>query len=354
MLLDPPMQQQQQQMDSQSGMMVMEGPYDGNPDYMDFNDPYSVQGPPGMMQPLPGQDPYFMDSEYGRNESGAPSRQDSLSSLDRNLDISVKKIEEMEDEYGKMKMALLSDLDQDPDHDPAFLLSPCLPVAENRPPPPARQRSRDNLESIFGGGNQADRPASLNLDSEGTPNQPHMPLFLNLTTESRSSDHTTTNTDPVQSYLSSSFDPDQHEQDYPGTRAGPRNNLVLIEEPFPVCVTPEMELSLLGGGMGMLQTAGRGNTGIAGGGHIGTIEEVPEEEEGSPTTGDGVSRRRTGRTTRTHSQKSRKIIFSLHSITSSAFLENHISKGNAIFMFPNICTVLILQSGGAPKSSTRF
>jgi hypothetical protein len=309
MMQDHHMQQQQQQqsmsqMDSNQPMMMMDGSYGGNPDYMepmnnpmDFNDPYNQ---PSQQQL---QDNYYMDSEYGHNESGsgAPSRQDSVSSLDRNLEISVKKIEVMEDEYGKMKMALLSDLDQDPDHDPAFFLSPCVPQMpppvdqtgdqQSRPSHPPRQRSRDNLESIFGGGggspSLSDRPSSLNFDGEATSNSQ---LFLNLTTESRSSDHNTTTTtlmaDVAQSYLSSSFDPDQHEQDFPGTRTGPRNNLILIEEPFPVCVSPEMELSISSGSIPPLSR---------GGGHIDTIEEVPEEEDGSPTTGDGVSRRRTGR-----------------------------------------------------------
>ena len=261
-------------------------------------DDYNQQ--PDQYQP---QDNFYFDSEYGKadasgldlstSSSRVVLRQDSASSLDHNLDISLKKIEVMEDEYGKMKMALLSDLD-DPDQDQDFLPSPCVPeyhplASHERPSHPPRQRSRDNLESIFGGAPTYSDPVSPTL--EGSPTSP-FPV-VDATTESRSSNYTTTVTTSSTSYLSSSFPDCQtlqpHEsnfsvEEFHSThRAGGRS---MIEEPFPVCVSPEMELSV--SSIGSSAAVNRS-------GQIDTIPEVPEEEEGSPTTGDGVSRKRRGK-----------------------------------------------------------
>ena len=338
-------------------MMMMDGPYNNQNNTSDYMDQQHQQQDQQIVddmgylqqdqfhQEQQEQDNFYFDSEYGKSggddqNSSSPLlnshvvlRQDSASSLlDHSLDISLKKIEVMEDEYGKMKMALLSDLD-DPDQDPDYLLSPqyvpeFLPLAsphddphqlvDNRPAHPPRQRSRDNLESIFGGGPigyaDEDEPLSPNLDFDNHPPPPPPQSHVDATTESRSSSSYTTSviTSSSSSYLSSSFnDPPpllQHQHDHDnnysvedfhshaathhvGNRGGARNAMSMIEEPFPVCVSPEMELSVSGGPGGapaMNRAAG----------HIDTIPEVPEEEEGSPTTGDGVSRKRRGKRTR--------------------------------------------------------
>ncbi len=334
-------------------MMMMDGPYNNQNNTSDYMDQQQQQQDQQIMddmgylqqdqfQQQQDQDNFYFDSEYGKsgddqNSSSSPLnsrvvlRQDSASSLlDHSLDISLKKIEVMEDEYGKMKMALLSDLD-DPDQDPDFLLTPqCVPeflplaspyddphqLVDNRPAHPPRQRSRDNLESIFGGGPigyaDEDEPLSPNLDFDNHPPSHPVPhSHVDATTESRSSSsYTTSVITSSSSYLSSSFTdpPPQHQHDHDnnysvedfhshaaathhvGNRGGARNAMSMIEEPFPVCVSPEMELSVSGGpgGVPAMNRAG----------HIDTIPEVPEEEDGSPTTGDGVSRKRRGKRTR--------------------------------------------------------
>jgi hypothetical protein len=299
---------QQQQQQHPMDMMMMDVPFNNQltSDYMEDQqqqhvDDYNQQ--PDQFQP---QDNFYFDSEYGKadasgldlstSSSRVVLRQDSASSLDHNLDISLKKIEVMEDEYGKMKMALLSDLD-DPDQDQDFLPSPCVPeyhplASHERPSHPPRQRSRDNLESIFGGGPIYSDPVSPAL--EGSPSFPYP--VVDATTESRSSNYTTAVTTSSTSYLSSSFTDSQpqpqtqpHESNFSVEefhsihRAGGRS---MIEEPFPVCVSPEMELSV--SSIGSSAAVNRS-------GQIDTIPEVPEEEEGSPTAGDGVSRKRRGK-----------------------------------------------------------
>ena len=88
-------------------------------------------------------------------------RQDSFkSATSSNMeDISLKKIEDMDREYGKVKMALLGDIDKSPNE--AALVSP-TPIVEppflrnspltNPKKPLERTRSKDKLESIFGAG----------------------------------------------------------------------------------------------------------------------------------------------------------------------------------------------------------
>ena len=308
-------QQQQQQQPPDSSMMMMDVPFDDPmmPDHH-LEDP-SLQHQlmddfdQGMMDPYQQQqqqqDIYF-DSEYVKAEQSIGHdfssssdhrvviRQDSASSLD----ISLKKIEVMEDEYGKMKMALLSDLD-DLDQDPDFLPSPCVPeyhplAAHERPAHPPRQRSRDNLESIFGGGLSYTDPESPTLEIPGLPPR----TDLDVTTESRCNNTTSSSYPDLGNHLNNS-----NNNNSSSSNINIDNNIVdlnfavdefhghkpgraMIEDPFPVCVSPELELSI----SGPVNRAGQ----------IDTIPEVPEEEDGSPTAGDGVSRRRRGKTIFTH------------------------------------------------------
>jgi hypothetical protein len=190
----------------------------------------------------------------------------------------------MEDEYGKMKMALLSDLD-DPDQDQDFLPSPCVPefhplAAHERPSHPPRQRSRDNLESIFGGEPTFTDPVSPVLEAPARSE-------LDAITESRY--HTTTVTSSSFPGLDLQHDsaPNCSVEDFHSGQPRAAGGRSMIEEPFPVCVSPELELS--GSPFGSSAAANRG-------GQIDTIPEVPEEEDGSPTAGDGVSKRRRGKT----------------------------------------------------------
>jgi hypothetical protein len=182
----------------------------------------------------------------------------------------------MEDEYGKMKMALLSDLEQDPpDQDPEFLPSPCVPEVhllafQERPAHPPRQRSRDNLESIFGGVPSYADPVSPTLES---PDRPPTDLLLETTTESRSTaHHNTSSSYPAHDTSRSQSEVNYSVEEFHSCKSGRS----MIEEPFPVCISPEMELSISGS--------------VNRAGHIDTIPELPEEEDGSPTAGDGVSR----------------------------------------------------------------
>ena len=309
---EEPLQQQQQQqqpeldLNQEPMMMMQDEPYNNTSDYI------QQQQEPDFHQDQYQQeeDNYYFDSEYGKPNHGNDStplpllstsssfrnvvRQDSASSLlDHSLDISLKKIEVMEDEYGKMKMALLSDLDE-PDQEPEYLLPspayvpdyvPELPHDPEfvRPPHPPRQRSRDNLESIFGGG-----PGYNDSENEGRILSPPLsPPLIEAATESR-----------YNTYLSSSFHDDNFcsvvQDDFHSKnaaenafenahRSGARNPLSLIEEPFPICISPELELSM--SGLSVTRTSG----------HIDTIPEMPDEEDGSPTTADGVSRKRGGK-----------------------------------------------------------
>ena len=302
-------QQQQQQPQDSSMMMMTNVPFNEpmTSDYLDeppmqqqqqLLDDYGQPLDPYQQQQQQQDNDYYFDSEYVKAEpstgldlSTSSStrvvlRQDSASSIEPGLEITVKKIEVMEDEYGKMKMALLSDLDQDLDLDldQDFLPSPCVPevhflASQERPPHPPRQRSRDNLESIFGGGPSYTDPVSPTLDLELPNNQPPTTDLLESTTESRSTTHYNT---------SSCFPPADHHdhqlsavnysvEDFHSHKSGRS----MIEEPFPVCISPEMELSISGSSVRA--------------GHIDTIPEVPEEEDGSPTAGDGVSRKRRGK-----------------------------------------------------------
>ena len=125
----------------------------------------------------------------------ALSRQDSATSIPSSSDmISVKNIEDREDEYGKMKLALLSDIiatSYNGSSSPiAAITSPSLAhdllsprgkeeelssVHRDKSKLGPRTRSRDNLESIFGGttSGHADK---LNLNVSNT-SVVHRPVF---------------------------------------------------------------------------------------------------------------------------------------------------------------------------------
>ena len=116
-----------------------------------------------------------IESRFGNNKKYqndiALSRQESSSSIPCSSDmISVKNIEDREDEYSKMKLALLSDITETSNNGSstplAAITSPSLAhgilalrgqeeehssVYRNKPTLGPRTRSKDNLESIFGG-----------------------------------------------------------------------------------------------------------------------------------------------------------------------------------------------------------
>ena len=82
-----------------------------------------------------------------------------------------------------------------------------------------------------------------------------------------------------------SFHHHQNQNLHPSTSRN--TNFLFADESFPVCLlSPELD------GAPGLHPSGSNRSHPAGTGpHLfGTIPEVPEEEEGSPTTGDGVSR----------------------------------------------------------------
>ena len=125
-----------------------------------------------------------IESRFGNNKTYqndiALSRQESSSSIPCSSDmISVKNIEDREDEYSKMKLALLSDITEASNNGSssplAAITSPSLAhgilplrgqeeghssVYRDKPKLGPRTRSKDNLESIFGGTmvQQAEKP----------------------------------------------------------------------------------------------------------------------------------------------------------------------------------------------------
>lgn len=251
------------------GDMGMNGmPPDG---MMMDGDPMMMGGPDmgQMMQPEPG---FFESSEYphpnkvmrGKATGHEVSRQSSTASMDLDS-VSVKKIEDREDEYGRVKQALLSDFeieDMSPRSEPRpfsppspaiHIISPADPAPfTSRPsdslyPSSSRPRSRDTLESIFGSGSTAEPKVD---------------------DESRSS-----------SGLSSLQLQAASKHDFPKSSSiSKNNNLLMVEEPFPVCLSPELDRLTVTHQPPLVD--------------VYTIPEVPEEEEGSPVTGDGVSRAR--------------------------------------------------------------
>lgn len=256
------------------GMDPMGGGPNMGPPMMD--DP--MMGPPPMMDQMQPNDGFFENSEYLRSNQKKQighelvSRQSSSASMDLDT-VSVKKIEDREDEYGKVKQALLSEFDLSPESfphlsPPSFLNSPAINVisptttceVDKLPSSGSfnvnqRQRSKDTLESIFG----------------GSAAEPMSACKVEQSTESRSSFSSV----DYHCSQSSLLDAEQHVFNPLHHQVEEHQSRIRVEEPFPVCLSPELDLQ-------------RTLTPLI---DVYTIHEVPEEEEGSPVTGDGVSSR---------------------------------------------------------------
>jgi hypothetical protein len=324
------------------------GPMDGPPMLDEFGHPMGPGGP-GMG---PGPDGFFDPSEYLEpSESRSKlqlnytaghevsAKNNMVKGFHEDLDfVSVKKIESREEEYRKVKQALLSECSS-PEFDPESPHSPreFSPKRPDTPSPqspsPAflsnfgtdsasgsmqaarllqRARSKDSLEEIFGASSQTMLTGSKVNASTAEP------MNLEQSTESRYSFTTSSKlldsatsslvitkphestfyqsaleleqTNPKQateqnSTSTPSFHHHQNQNLHPSTSRN--TNFLFADESFPVCLlSPELD------GAPGLHPSGSNRSHPAGTGpHLfGTIPEVPEEEEGSPTTGDGVSR----------------------------------------------------------------
>ena len=289
-----------------------------------------------------------MDSEYqdgGKNRSGLDhvnssrsstnkkpkplDRQESSSSLAEG-DISIKKMEDIEGEYGKMKLALLSDIEDDPEEeemDNHKDLSPCgpeikpvedlirrsslkgttLPVALSAD---SRQRSKDNLSSIFGGlgGEDVDpdvMPEDLHLKQKQRESRRSHDVFdVHNNNMKKSVDtkmhaksggggggmrsHETDTSSHVDL-----FESKKYSRKSPTAPGNGHHKSFLEDEPFPL--SPEMEMMSLASSLGLGGVSSvhhhHERSGSAAG-EVYTIRELPEEEIGSPTAIDGVSRPR--------------------------------------------------------------
>lgn len=383
---------QQPPMDHMGGPMDNMGMNGGVPPGMDpmgmdpmGMDPMGNNGPDAMMGP-----PYFESSEYlmgkakttsstghdgtattttgvviglsgGRAGHGV-SRQNSSASMELDS-VSVKKIEEAEDDYSKVKQALLSDLGTDPEDlclPAEAILSPLMPsvleaeaeseAAAARPefdpftpsvPLPQflattsssdsrlasssassgnRHRSKDTLESIFGGqsmllskdSRSAAEPAGLNNYSV----ELLVPTTTTTTTkaESRSSYFSTSDNSSrslleaemheshfnLEEHQSSSFINNHSNHSSTTTKANSSSsNLLLVtpDEPFPICLSPELEemMTLHQQQPPLPKLANRSVQPMIG--HLSSprtneVYTIPEvsEEESSPTTGDAVAK----------------------------------------------------------------
>ena len=356
------------QMDPMGGPMGGPMGMDGPPPPMMGMDP--MMDP--MMGPMMGPD-YIENSEYSPHGAGPHtlqrsgqyehsqhrrasqvSRQSSSASMELDT-VSVKKIEDREDEYSKVKQALLSDMNDFEDelddlispYDPHELPSP-TPIFPADPlinksrslsshsnaastsgtgmlaaSSPRRCSSSSQFDSILGG---HDHHSDLEATEACTTMPPFRPSQNSNTTESRSS---------ISSAHSSSLLDAQHAKSSPfnstvakvedfkvlqqqqGLKKHQNPNLTThstttrtsgisisntntnyMEEPFPlpVCLSPPLEDEL------DLVPLGATAAGLASSGHrklsapssamvsLAAIDEVPDEEHGSPTTGDGVSR----------------------------------------------------------------
>ena len=367
-------------MDHMGGPMDNMGMNGGVPPGMDpmGMDPMGMDpmgnNPDAMMGP-----PYFESSEYpgkakttsstghdgtattgvviglsgGRAGHGV-SRQSSSASMELDS-VSVKKIEEAEDDYSKVKQALLSDLETDEDLClPAEgFLSPLMPsvleaeaeseAAAVRPefdpftpsvPLPQflattstdshlasssassqHRRSKDTLESIFGG--QSSMLLSKDSRSAAEPaglNNYSVELLVPTTTttkaESRSSYFSTSDNSSrslleaemhesrfnLEEHQSSSFI-NNHSNHSSTTTKASSSNLLLVtaEEPFPICLSPELEeMMTLHQQQPLPKLANRSVQPLIG--HLSPrtneVYTIPElsEEESSPTTGDAVAK----------------------------------------------------------------
>ena len=357
------------------------------------------------------------NTKRSRNDP-ALARQDSAPSIPSSSDmISVKNIEDREDEYGKMKLALLSDIVDTSYNNGSFspvaaITSPSLayPISSPRTKTEglsspsssniklgSRTRSKDNLESIFGGttGGLADKTSSYisntsvvnrslldddqsiargtsrnvaenitgtrsnaGLDSTTTTFLPnsnpttckdndniHRGNINNNRNKLSQDNHSTVNTSQIKTNTKytkhakcPSSPPQAHNYKpgdigsvdgysstaslrktkaarYPGevgkrTNQHPRPSGCIMEEPFPLDISPDSDPILTdfrsskakhkGEAGGTTGTGGkRGATSTAAcvsattTGDVYTIPEVPEEEElSSPLGADGVSRRK--------------------------------------------------------------
>ncbi len=381
---------QQPPMDHMGGPMDNMGMNGGVPPGMDpmgmdpmGMDPMGNNGPDAMMGP-----PYFESSEYlmgkakttsstghdgtattttgvviglsgGRAGHGV-SRQNSSASMELDS-VSVKKIEEAEDDYSKVKQALLSDLGTDPEDlcIPAeAILSPLMPsvleaeaeseAAAARPefdpftpsvPLPQflattssdsrlasssassgnRHRSKDTLESIFGGQSMLLSKGSRSAAEPAGLNNYSVELLVPTTTttkaESRSSYFSTSDNSSrslleaemheshfnLEEHQSSSFinNHSNHSSTTTKANSSSSSNLLLVtpEEPFPICLSPELEemMTLHQQQPPLPKLANRSVQPMIG--HLSSprtneVYTIPEvsEEESSPTTGDAVTK----------------------------------------------------------------
>ena len=319
------------------------GPMDGmggmNGGMDPMGGPMDPMNPDAMMDP-----PYFESSEYPAIKSTGHdgttvkpglhrlvSRQSSSASMELDS-VSVRKIEEAEDDYSKVKQALLSDLGhtQDSplilsplrqpdaeaeafamkpefDHQPLISPSPTqpIPVTDSGRIPGAAsssssKRSKDTLESIFGAGNTT-------RGLTGSAAEPAEAAGLNTTVELQSTT-TTTKAESRSSYYFSTSDnssrslleAEMHESrfnnlaseelhqssnnhsNHSSTKANSKKqpvttSVTMEAEPFPICLSPELEEMMT------LHQAANTNRSVLSSprGDVYTIPEVPEEE--SPT-----------------------------------------------------------------------
>ena len=300
-----------------------------------------IPGTGGMM---PGDPGYFENSEYHNRPMGSKSIKNckkvaghEVPSAGSSMEldsVSVKKIEDREDEYLKVKQSLLSDLDED---DPACTSSPIetknhlihdlspevmlpelpeslllssqsLSMSLNYHPnhPHTNQagfrRSKDTLESIFGSTTRTAAEPKVVKNDTAAENESRSSFSLITTTINRSPEATTTSSSLLveqhESILNSSQLPATVKADHNIHHSRINSSLLNVEEPFPVCLSPELD-SLVDplnplGRFRSPQGPGLPGSGSSAGALeriYSTIPEVPEEEEGfSPTTGDGVSR----------------------------------------------------------------
>ena len=193
-------------------------------------------------------------------------------------EVSLQKIRGLEEDYKKMKLALMADLNNesngngaentlDVDNDPSMGpgLSPCGPeipaklfarhasldVGITKP----AVKSHDTLESIFG----------TSVDQQKSP-----------VTRSDDDEYLRVEVDEVDKHL--------HKQNPP-----PTHNVV-ADEPFPGVLSPDLELSTAASGERRASTSSNWGDSTT----VYTIREEPEEEEAgvSPMAADGVSRLR--------------------------------------------------------------
>ena len=257
------------------------------------------------------EDPSFRDSP--RESLSAKGRDFLL----RDSPVSLERMQSLEEEYGKKKMELLSELERDEE-----LFSPCGPeivppltLGEEEPRKSAgRERTQDTLKSIFGTSFEdeaakRDDVLDTNLDVipgdvvRRTKDGGERGRGGGARSDRRNADdnkaarakdnasHSTKDmimTDSVASRQYSSRAVDRDDALNPRSSSIAGNLLRLEDEPYPGDLSPEMQLST----QGIPGFAGIDARQLAPGGDVYTIPEISEEEGGSPLGGDGLSRRR--------------------------------------------------------------